>query len=117
MIELQALTKPFEVKIKLSGEEFGFLFRQPNYEEVNKLISESVKSDKDFFNELNKLFDGFTGAELVVKDEDGNKLEFKDFIEFLELPLPYSIRKVIEATIIATVSKEVIKAESIEKKS
>lgn len=118
MIELKALTKPLEVKVNLGKDEFSINFKQPTYAEVNELIRKSSEENGDnkFFKELNKHFISFSD-EIVVKDEEGKKIEFNNLVEFLELPLPYAVRKVIEATIIATVSKDIISAESLEKKS
>ncbi len=122
MIELTALTKPFEVKFEHGDGEFGFKFKQPTYTEVMKLSKAYNKSlqddsEQEFYNAINELFEGFVGDKIVVKDEDGNRLTFKDLKEFLELPLPFSLLSNIKTKIAEEVIKKAMNAEEVEKKS
>lgn len=122
MIELTALTRPQEVKFKHGEGEFGFKFKQPNYKEVQELsraylVSTEKNDDDEFFMYLNSLFQGFVGDKIVVKDEDGKELSFKDLKEFLELPLPFTLLRDIKTKISKEVIEKAMNASEVEKKS
>lgn len=122
MIELTALTKPHEVTFKHGEGEFGFKFKQPTYKEVQKLskaylVSTEKDDDTEFFIAINELFEGFVGDKIVVKDEDGNRLEFKDLKQFLELPLPFTLLRDIKTKISKEVIEKAMNASEVEKKS
>lgn len=112
-MEIKAVTRPIEVLIEQGKEEFGFKFKQPEYKDIVKLGN--CNSDEEFIEVVNNLFIEFINKP-IVKDEDKNILEFKDVVEFLELPLHFKLKMEIITKLVNEFTKT-ISAEEVEKKS